>query len=170
MKKILVAVVALFAVMSANSFAQSSASATASADAKIVAGISLTKVYDLKFGQVIRSAQGGSVSVDAATSARSANGGVTLGLADGARAAEFSVSGEPSYAFAITLPSSVTITKNGSNETMSVTNFASTLSGNAGTLDASGLASFNVGADLGVSANQATGTYQGDFTVTAAYN
>jgi len=33
-----------------------------------------------------------------------------------------------------------------------------------------GEASFNVGADLAVGANQETGVYSGDFTVVAAYN
>lgn len=170
MKKFFVAVVALLAVMSISSFAQSTNQATASADAKIVAGISLTKVNDLKFGQIVRSATAGTVSIDAASGTRSANGGVTLGLADGAQAAEFSVAGEPAYNFAITLPKLVTLTKNGSTETMDVENFTSTLTNDAGTLDSRGEASFNVGAEISVGANQATGVYQGDFTITAAYN
>lgn len=170
MKRFAATLIALFVVTSASAFAQSNASANASSEAKIVAGISLSKVDDLKFGQVIRSAQAGSVSMDATSGARSASGGVTLGLVDGARPAEFSVSGEAQYNFAVTLPSSITITKIGSTETMTVSNLASTLTNNAGTLDASGNASFKVGGDLSVAANQATGTYQGDFSVTAAYN
>lgn len=170
MKQFFVALVAIIAVMSVNAFAQSSGQATADVDAKIVAGISLTKVEDLKFGQIVRSATAGTVSINAASGVRTANGGVTLGLADGARAAEFSVAGEPSYAFAITLPKSITLTKTGSSETMDVSNFVSTLTGDAGTLDVSGAASFSVGAELSVAANQATGVYKGDFTITAAYN
>jgi hypothetical protein len=162
--------IALFAVLSLNAFAQSNGQASADADAKIVAGISVSKVNDLKFGQIVRSASAGTVTLDAATGDRSAMGGVTLGLVDGARAAEFAVTGEPSYAFSITLPTSITLSKSGSNATMSVSNFTSTLTGNAGTLDVNGEASFNVGADLAVGANQETGVYSGDFTVVAAYN
>jgi hypothetical protein len=170
MKKFFVLAIALVGILSVNVFAQSSNNATAGADAKIVSGITVTKVGDLKFGQIVRSSVAGVVTIDAASGARSANGGVTLGLADGARAAEFGIDGEAAYTFAVTLPSSITLTKNGSTETMDVDNFTSTLAGNAGTLDANGHASFQVGADLNVGASQATGMYSGDFSVTAAYN
>ena len=123
--------IALFAVLSLNAFAQSNGQASADADAKIVAGISVSKVTDLKFGQIVRSASAGTVTLAAATGDRSAMGGVTLGLVDGARAAEFAVTGEPSYAFSITLPTSITLSKSGSNATMDVSNFTSTQIGRA---------------------------------------
>lgn len=167
---VLLAAAALFALTSISAFAQSNEQATATADAKIVAGISVTKVNDLKFGQIVRSASAGTVVLSAATGDRSATGGVTLGLADGARAAEFSVAGEPAYSFALTLPTSISLTKTGSSATLTVSNFTSTLTGDAGILDGNGEASFNVGADLSVAANQETGVYSGDFTVVAAYN
>jgi len=168
--RLVILAVALFAVMSVSAFAQSSEQATADAEAKIVAGISVTKINDMKFGQIVRSASAGTVVLSAEKGDRTATGGVTLGLADGARAAEFTVAGEPAYSFALTLPTSISLTKKGSSATLTVSNFTSTLTGDAGILDGNGEASFNVGADLSVAANQETGVYNGDFTVVAAYN
>ena len=175
MTRINKALAAIFAVVlitgfSSSSFAQSNASASANADARIVAGITIAKTTDLAFGQIVRSVDPGAVVLDPVSNQRSATGGVTLGQNAGFHAAEFAVTGEPAYAFQLTLPTSIAITRNNGSETMAVDNFTSSLgTGDLGTLDANGAKNFTLGATLHIAGSQATGTYVGSFAVTASY-
>ena len=162
--------VALITVLSGSLFAQSNASADGNAEARIVAGIAIAKNIDLAFGQIVRSASAGTVTLDPSTNQRTAKGGVTLGQNAGFNAAEFEVTGEPDYKFQLELPKSIDITRNGGKEIMVVDGFTTSLgSSNDGTLDKKGSTMFNLGATLNVDANQTTGTYAGSFTVTATY-
>ena len=53
---------------------------------------------------------------------------------------------------------------------MAVNDFTTTLgSSNEGALDSKGAMDFSLGATLNVDANQATGIYDGSFSVTATY-
>ena len=164
--KNLFALAAILVLFSASAFAQSNATATASAEARIVAGIALTSVEDMSFGQIVRSATAGDVILDV-NGDRTAQGGVTLGQNGGSKAAEFEATGEDGYTYAVTLPSSITLTRNGGSETMSVDDFTSSVSTY---ILNGGAQSFSIGATLRVGANQATGLYNGSFDVTAAYN
>ena len=162
--------VALFTVLTGSMFAQSTASTSGNAEARIVAGISIAKNVDLAFGQIVRSASAGTVTLDPSTNQRTAKGGVTLGQNAGFNAAEFEVTGEPEYKFQLTLPKSINITRQGGKEIMSVDGFKTTLGAtNEGALDSKGSMAFSLGATLNVDANQATGTYDGSFSVTATY-
>ncbi len=143
-----------------------SATATANANARIVTPISLTKTADLNFGDVVSSGVVGTVVVTPA-SARSATGGATLGNGAAVTAAAFTVGGQGSATYAITLPGSATVTS-GPN-TMTVNTFTSTPSP-TGTLSAGGSQALNVGGTLNVGVSQATGTYTGTFSVTVTYN
>jgi len=161
----------IFFVLGATMYAQNNASATASAEAKIVSGISLEKIDDMQFGQIVRSSAAGTVMLDPSTGDRSAFGGVTLGQNGGYQVAKFSAAGEGEYTYAVTLPQSITIAKANSNATMTVDQFTSSLGlANTGALDINGEDEFTIGATLNVDANQETGLYSGEFTVTAAYN
>lgn len=146
------------------------ADATANASADIVTSISIAKASggDLDFGDVLASGTAGTVTVSTA-GARTAGGGATLGNADGARQATFTVTGDSGATYAITLPASTTL-QVGADTTkqMTVDQFASDPSG-TGTLTA-GTQTLNVGARLNVGINQAAGAYTGTFTVTVAYN
>ena len=159
-----------FAASSNNALAQ--AQATASASATIVTPISIAKTADLDFGNVaVNASQNGSV-VLAPAGTRTATGGVTLPATAGApAAASFTVSGEASYTYAITLPSApITLADNNSNS-MSAGAFTSSPSA-TGTLSASGSQTLTVGATLEVTAGQAAGTYStaNNFEVTVNYN
>ena len=166
----LFAVAALFTVLTGSMFAQSTASAGGNAEARIVAGISIAKNVDLAFGQIVRSASAGTVTLDPSTNQRTAKGGVTLGQNAGFNAAAFTVTGEPEYKFQLTLPKSIDITRQGGKEIMAVNGFTTTLgTSNEGALDSKGSMDFSLGATLNVDANQATGTYDGSFSVTATY-
>src|SRR5476651_1372544 len=118
------------------SFAQ--ATATASASATIITPISIAKTVDMNFGNVAVSATiaGTAILAPAGTRTTGGAGGVTLPATTGTvAAASFTVSGQASYTYAITLPSTCTISS-GSN-TMTVNAFTSTPSA-TGTLSGTG--------------------------------
>ena len=164
-KKFLAVAFVLFA-FSAATFAQLTASATASA--VIIAPLSIAKTVDLHFGTAWRGATAGTVVLTPA-GARSATGGVTLSaLAPAATVASFTISGEPTRAITITLPSEdVTITDGTNN--MTVNTFVGNPAGGAYTLIGA-TTTLLVGATLNVAANQASGSYSGSFNVSVNYN
>jgi hypothetical protein len=142
------------------SFAQ--ATATAAASATIITPITITKTADLNYGNVAVSAAtaGTVVLAPAGTRTTGGAGGVTLPATPGTvTAASFTVSGQASYTYAITLPASATITSSGN--TMTVNGFTSTPSA-TGTLSSGGTQTLTVGATLNVAAAQAVGTYTKD--------
>ena len=149
---------------SATSFAQ--VSATATATSTIVTPIAISKTVDMNFGNVAVSSSAGTV-VLAAEGTRSATGGVTLPATSGTvAAAQFTVTGESGYTYSVTLPVSNTV-KFGSN-TMTVNTFVSNTTGKL----TGGTEILKVGATLNVGASQAAGTYisEAPFTVTVNYN
>lgn len=157
-----------------NAFAQRNATATANVSAKIVSGISLEKTRDLNFGPVVRTSAGGTATINATTGAMSYSG-VSQGQNGGQQTASFTVTGEPSYLYTISLPHSATLSEQNGNghgqanghAQMTVTDF--TYSDGAGTLNESGTQSFTVGGTLQVGPNQDTGNYTGSFDVTVEY-
>jgi len=141
--------------------------ATSSAHAQ--ADLTLTKVADMNFGDVIAGGTSGTVVLTAAASpSRSVTGGAELGNPTSVSSATFTVSGEAGFTYAITLPSTdVTITS-GVNS-MTVNTFTSSPDG-TGTLTG-GSETLYIGATLNVGAFQASGSdYTGSFNVTVAYN
>jgi hypothetical protein len=154
---------------SANSFGQATANAPTSAT--IIAPITLTKTVDMNFGNVAVIGAGTVILVPEGT--RSATGGVTLPLAfpGTITAAEFTVGGEGTNTYAITLPASdLTITRVSGAQTMTVGTFTSTPSA-TGVLTG-GLQTLKVGATLNVGAAQVAGVYTNEtgFAVTVNYN
>ncbi len=164
----LVATAFTLAVSVSGAFAQSTATATASAT--IVTPISIAKTVDMNFGNVaVQSSTGGTV-VLAPDGSRLATSCVTLPVVNGTvAAASFTVEGQGSYTYAITLPASALTISNGSNN-MTVSAFSSAPS-ETGTLIA-GSQTLTVGATLNVGAAQAPGTYISatPFNVTVNYN
>lgn len=164
--KTLAAAIVFFS-FAANTFAQVTASAPATAT--IVSPIAIARTVDLQFGNVAASALAGTVTMDPA-GVRTPGGGVTLPATTGTvTAASFTVTGTAGYTYAITLPVGATTLANGAN-TMTVDNFSSTPSG-TGTLTG-GTSTLTVGARLNVGANQAAGLYTStaNFVVTVNYN
>ncbi len=169
-KVIAVAAIAIFA-NTTSSFAQ--ASATASASATIITPISIAKSVDMNFGNIAVSASTSGTVVLDTKGARTTGGagGVTLPATTGTvAAAEFIVSGEASYTYAITLPATATLA-DGKGNTMGVNTFTSYPSA-TGTLDSKGNETLTVGATLSVAAAQAAGTYtdKAGVPVTVNYN
>ena len=164
-------VIAAIAIVSANSsFAQATTSAAASAT--IITPITIVKTVDMNFGNVAVSASLAGTVLMTPAGVRTAGGagGVTLPVTAGTvAAASFTVSGQASYTYAITLPSSCTISSSGN--TMTVNGFTSNPA-TTGALSAGGVQTLTVGATLNVAAAQASGVYTNatGVPVTVNYN
>jgi hypothetical protein len=149
-----------------NANAQSSDDATATAYARIISPIEITNQSGLQFGSMV--ADAGTVTIapnDARTSTPSS---MIVAQGASANAADFTVTGEVGYTFAITLPANGTVTITNGTDLLEVNNFTSSI-GLTGTLTG-GTSNFSVGGTLTVEATDSTGDYEGDFDVTAAYN
>lgn len=171
MKASKIAVIAIIFLTFTTSFAQVTASATATAT--VVTPIGITKTVDMNFGNLAVSASAGTVVLTPA-GARSVTGGVNLTADPGTvAAASFDVTGESNFTYSITLPSTdYTLTRVAGSETMTVNTFVSTPTvGTGGTLTA-GSQTLTVGATLNVSGSQVAGTYTNatGFDVTVNYN
>lgn len=132
--------------------------------------LSVSQTTALSFGGI--EARGGNSVVQIApqTSARtvtSGQSGVNLIASKPGVAGAFAVTGNPSTAVTITLPSSITLS--GPGTAMTVNNFASYPANGNATLDSTGAMTLNVGASLNVGTNQAAGTYSGTYTLTVSY-
>ena len=169
MKRVILSALVLTA-FAVNANAQ--ATATATATATIVTPISITKNVDMNFGNIaVAAASGGTVILaPAGTRTTAGAGGVTLPAVTGTvTAASFTVNGNGSYTYAITLPSSAVTLTGPAAATMDATAFTSTPSA-TGTLTG-GTQNLLVGATLTVAAAQAAGVYtSGNFNVTVNYN
>jgi len=175
-KSILIFVaIVLMAGFSTTVLAQSTVTGT-TAGAKIITPISLTETAVLNFGTMSVLAGTPGTCLLSTAGVRTQTGGVNLSVqAPAAANAAYSVGGAVSTAYAITLPSTITVTKAVTLETMTIgTLLAHTVSsgvdGLTGTLSVGGTDSFTVGGTLSVAAGQVAGTYTGTFDVTVAYN
>ncbi|MEO8431431.1 MAG: DUF4402 domain-containing protein [Acidobacteriota bacterium] len=148
--------------------AQNSAIGTGTANARIITAISITPGTALNFGDVVPSGVVGTVSVDAA-GVRTSAGGASLGGATGVAAGAFTINGQASATYAITLPANGVVTVTSGANSMAVNGFVSN-PGPTGTLTAGGTQPLAVGATLSVGVNQAAGSYTGTYQVTVAYN
>ena len=156
MKNIIKAIAAtvVLAGFATSSFAQATTSASASAN--IITPISIVKNIDMNFGNVAVSGSLAGTVVLSPAGGRTTGGagGVTLPSTIGTvAAASFTVSGQASYTYAITLPSSCTITDGTNN--MTVNAFTSTPS-STGTLSSGGVQTLTVGATLNVISSPGT--------------
>lgn len=170
MKNLLVlsVVMAAFVMLPSKMWAQS-ASASATGSATILTPITLTKKTNLNFGSMTSSASSGTC-VLSTDGTRSATGGVTLlATAPVAANASFSVGGAAGATYTITLPETIAVTA-GTNSMTIDTWTAKAASGTTATIADSGTDTFTLGGTLNVDANQAAGTYTGNFSVSVAYN
>ncbi len=152
--------------------AQETAEATATANATIIAPIQIAQAADMHFGNIVATSSGGTVVLG--TDDSRTESGVQLPATTGTvNAASFTVTGEGSYTFDITLPADGYEIKTGGGtapETMTIGTWVH----NAGASPAlsAGSATVKVGATLTSVADQTAGTYIGatPFTVSVNYN
>jgi hypothetical protein len=149
--------------------AQYSAQGTVNASANVVRILSVTSTSDLSFGSFAPGPTAGTVVMTAAGN-RTATGGVVLVNASAGAQGTVNLAGTPSTSYAVTLPSSVTLTAASGGATMTLGSFTTTLTGGAGSLNTAGTGSFGVGGTLTVAANQPISVYTGSFPVTLTYN
>jgi len=144
-------------VIGCTAISKSQSTAYASTTAVLVTPISISKTTDMHFGTVAASGTAGTVVLDYADG-RTATGGASLPAGSTTqKTAVFTVTGEGSSSFAITIPSSA-ITLTGSvSGTMTVDNFV--CDGGASTTLTTGTKTLKVKATLNVPANTVAGTY-----------
>ncbi|MDP3842488.1 MAG: DUF4402 domain-containing protein [Oxalobacteraceae bacterium] len=150
----------------------SAADGTGTADATVVTPIAIAASSpNLRFGSFSTSAAAQTVAIDTA-GARTLTGALGVGTGQNAfGAASFAVTGDSTLTYAITLPTTSTISTDdavGVTKNMTVSSFVSNPSG-TGTLTA-GAQTLLVGATVTTVASQVAGAYTGTFTVTVAYN
>lgn len=139
---------------------------TNTSSATIVAPISIAADGFLEFGD-IAAREGGQVIMSADGIRTVGSGDVEILGTDVGVAAGFNVEGEDGASFTVTLPGDITLTA-GDSFTMTVSDFTSSLTDNIGEI--AGVTPFTVGATLIVAAEQAVGTYVGEFSVSVDYN
>lgn len=170
MKNLVKAIVTAAVVLGCTSSSFAQATATASTSANIITPISITKTADMNFGNIAVSATiaGTAAMTPAGVRSTGGAGGVTLPATTGTvSAASFTVSGQGSYTYAITLPSSATLTSLG--HTMTITSFTSSPSA-TGLLAPGGTQTLTVGGTLNVAAAQSAGTYTNATAVPVTVN
>ncbi len=150
--------------------AQTASSTPTLSASKTVAGkqpLVINKTRDWGFGVNFAGAIAGTVKVSP-TGVRTTTGGVTPLNTVGStiNSALFTVTGEPNSIYSVTFPSSITLTRTGSTEKMTLTNFVCTATG----VLSKGTETFTVGATMTIGPNQRTGDYSGNTYVTVTYN
>ncbi len=166
MKKQIITAVAICSML----VAKSQNSITSIASSTVITPIVITKISDLNFGNIsVQSGLGGTVVLNP-NGSRLRTAGITLPATSGTvTAATFRVDGEGNFTYSITLPTSVTLNRSGSNHIMTANNFISNPTG-VGNLSG-GIQNIGVGATLFVAAGQLAGVYASNsFDVTVNYN
>ncbi len=150
------------------SFNQAFAATTnGSASVKILPVIVLTPNTVLNFGSIAPTAIAGTVVINADNPAGL---GTNVELISNGAAGTFSVSsGEPNAGYTAGLPSANVELTNSAGNIITVSNFNFIDGNSSRALSDTGEDDFSVGATLNVEANQAPGTYNGTYTVTANY-
>ncbi len=137
-------------------------SANGDASVQILQAISVTKASDLNFGKVVAAATASTVAVG---EDNSRNCGAALTCYGATTAGAFNVTGTAGQTVTVSIDSpSITLSDGGSNSlaaTVSTTTSSLVLTGGTGNFKVAGL--------LNVGANQAAGTYAGQYTVSVNY-
>lgn len=131
------------------------------------AEIAIVNSSPLVFGS-FAAGSGGTVTVS--NSGMCSAGGDVIIVVSNCATAEFTVTGDPNFTYAIDLPADNFVTLTGPSGDMTITNFTSDPEGGNGLLSAGGSQNLSVGGTLNVSNNQASGSYSGNFTVIVNYN
>ena len=167
------AIAILFSGVSVMASAQNTATQSATASAKIVAPITLTKTTDLRFGTIATSSASGTVLVEPTAGATAtASDGATMVASSLANTgpAVFTITGESDQKFSLNVKTGDVITLSNSNgsKTMDVTLAIPDFTETKNTLTG-GTRSLIIGGSLAVGANQVSGAYSKTFDVTVAY-
>lgn len=142
--------------------------ATATARAEVLQPLTLSNSQALSFGSFSVGNAPGTVIIDADSGARSVTGSV-VAMGGDVSAARFSGFSSGNRQVEVTTPTaSVTLTRAGGGETMTITAFTIE-GGDAVITPADNRFTFQVGGTLAVAPGQAEGVYEGSFEVRADY-
>jgi len=151
------AAIAPIAAMPANA-----ATATGDATVRVLQALSVTKTANLNFGNVVASASAGTIAI-----AENGNRTCASGLAcfGSTAAGEFAVAGTVGETVTVAIDSGAISLTDGASHTIEGSVSTTT---NALTL-AAGTNSFKIAGQLNIGANQAAGTYAGQYSVSVNY-
>jgi len=139
------------------------ATETASAEAEIIVAVELSAVSALDMGLVAVGANGGTVTLDETSGARTCSADLTC--VGGSTRGSFQVTNADDGSLVdITVDASTVLTGAGADMTLTLTPSATSI-----TFDAAALETIFVGGDLAVNAAQAAGVYTGTYNVSADY-
>ena len=153
----------LFSALVGLSLASGAEAVTVSGTVKAVikGAITATQTQEMNFGTISSSGAGAAVTMDPSGVRTS-----TLSFYNNSQAGIFSITAEPSTALTISFGNG-TLTSGANSMTLS--NFTHSTNTGTDTTDSSGKLTLNIGADLNVGANQASGAYAGTYNVTLSY-
>jgi hypothetical protein len=165
-KKLYSAVLAGTAVLAISMGATGASAATtsATATAKIIQPITIAQDAGLDFGVIVPSINPGTVAID--TGGTKTCDSANVSCVSGGAAGAFTATGTAAQNVSISVVASSSLT--GPGTAMTLDGLATSAS--TGTLNGSGQVSFTVGGTLHVNANQAAGTYNGNYDVTVNYS
>lgn len=170
--------VAALASPAAAQVAQESSSATATASARIIEPMAVSKTRDMQFGNFVANS-GGTVTVAPASGARTKSGSVVLLAGTAPAAAQFAVTADDAGGATYRVVFTKTDLTDGTN-TLEISDIdvtsggvdvlASAGTGGTGTsLVLTGDKTLDVGATIDIGASDAPGAYAGSITATATY-
>lgn len=157
----------VFAVASFGSVAHA-ATATGTANAEILADVSVVETTPLDFGTIAVGPTGNTVTADAVANTVTCSGSCT-----GGALGAFSITGETAMDVDIAVDSTVTLVKLVAGVPVASPTadqqMSASLATDINTLTLDGTDGFKVGGILGVSATQEAGLYEGSYDVTVTY-
>lgn len=154
------------------SYAQSSATDAASAGARVLTAITLTKNVDLEFGNIVSGAGTVVIAPEAGVTRTGTQALIAVSTTDRTpTAAKFTVTGETGFKYSIAKPEgTIEITKGDDKMTVGTWTLSSGHSAEHNVISTTATANeFYVGATLTATAGQASGVYSGTFNVTVTY-
>ena len=153
------------AAMSAGIYSASTlaASVTSTANATVIAPMTITETQALDFGDIAENGAGGTISLDATTGARTPGGGASASAGGGDQRGIYAITGVGGKTYSISIPG-VNLTGPGPNMPVTFTTDAS------GTLPAGGSDNIGVGGQITLGVGQTPGGYSANYTVTVDYN
>jgi hypothetical protein len=173
-------IIVLLTGFTINLNAQSSASTNTNANAKLLKAMTIAQTNPLNFGSnLLTSSAGGTVVLPSDSNTRAYTGGVaTSAIGPVATNATYTVTGTALETYALTLPSTTTVTNVTSGDGLRSMDITSMLArfnteesdATTSTIASDGTDNFSIGGTLTVGADQIAGVYSGTFTVSVDYN
>ena len=160
---------AIFA-FSTISFGQDTSTGTVNASANIITPISIVKVTDINFGDLVPSATTAVTVVMGQTGSITSDAQYFLANSSTARtAASFTITGAADHAYKINCPATIDLVGPGAAKMTLTFDPSLAIDGTSLTMPETGTQNLSLGGSLALAQNQQAGTYTVNFNVTVAY-